>query len=63
MTCHFLDLWDLRTIDVISATSDDADDPQAFGDTYWPDELALVRHDYQYFIAELDGRPIAGLSA
>jgi len=55
-----LDLWDLEP-DVISATSDDPDAPKAFGDTYWPDELALVRHDYQYFIAELDGRPIAGL--
>jgi aminoglycoside 6'-N-acetyltransferase len=55
-----LDLWDLEP-DVIPATSDDPDAPKAFGETSWPDELALVRHDFQYFIAELDGRPIAGL--
>ena len=48
-----LDLWDLEP-DVISATSDDPDAPKGFGDIYWPGELALVRHDYQYFIAELD---------
>lgn len=55
-----LDLWDLEP-DLISATSDDPDAPKAFGDAYWQDELALVRRDCQYFIAELDGRPIAAL--
>lgn len=55
-----LDLWDLEP-HVISATTDDPDAEKAFGDTYWPDELALVRDDYQYFIAELDGRPIGGM--
>ncbi|MGA1344107.1 MAG: GNAT family N-acetyltransferase [Hyphomonas sp.] len=54
------DLWDLET-EVISATSDDPDAPRAFGDTYGPDKSALVRHDDLYFIAALDGRPIAGL--
>ncbi|MGE0629119.1 MAG: GNAT family N-acetyltransferase [Hyphomicrobiaceae bacterium] len=55
-----LDLWD-RQPHVMAATSDDPDQPKAFGDTYWPDELALVRPDYQYFIAELDGRPIGAM--
>jgi aminoglycoside 6'-N-acetyltransferase len=55
-----LDRWDLEP-HVISATSDDPDADKAFGDTYWPDELALVAPDYQYFIAELDGRPIGAM--
>ena len=55
-----LDRWDLEP-HVISATSDDPDAPKAFGDMYWPDELALVRDDYQYFIAELNRRPIGGM--
>jgi aminoglycoside 6'-N-acetyltransferase len=55
-----LDHWD-RQPHVIAATSDDTDQPKAFGDTYWPDELALVAPDYQYLIAELDGRPIGAL--
>lgn len=54
------DLWDLEA-GLISATSDDPDALKAFGDACWPEELALVRHDYQHLIAELDGRPIAGL--
>ena len=41
-----LDLWD-RQPHVMAATSDDPDQPKAFGDTYWPDELALVGPDYQ----------------
>jgi hypothetical protein len=59
MTPHdvpLLDHWD-RQPHVIAATSDDLDQPKAFGEIYWPDELALVAPDYQYFIAELDGRP------
>lgn len=55
-----LDLWDLEP-DVIWATSDDPDAPKALGDAYWPDALAHVRHDYQYFIAKLDRWPVAGL--
>lgn len=55
-----LDLWD-REPHVISATSDDPNAPKAFGDTYWPDELALQDQFYQYFIAELDGRPIGAM--
>ncbi len=55
-----LDYWD-RQPHVIAATSDDPDATKAFGDTYWPDELALVAPDYQYFIAELDGRAIGAM--
>jgi aminoglycoside 6'-N-acetyltransferase len=55
-----LDLWD-RQPHVMAATSDDPDQPKAFGDTYWPDELALVGPDCQYLVAELDGRPIGAM--
>jgi len=55
-----LDLWD-RQPHVIAATSDDPDQPKAFGDTYWPDELAVVALDCQYLVAELDGRPIGAM--
>jgi aminoglycoside 6'-N-acetyltransferase len=54
------DRWDLEP-HVISATSDDPDAPKAFGETYWPDELAMQDAFYQYYIAELDGRPIGGM--
>ncbi|MFM2422071.1 MAG: hypothetical protein RL291_601 [Pseudomonadota bacterium] len=55
-----LDAWD-REPHVIAATTDDPDDPKAFGDLYWPDELSRVAPDYQYFMAELDGRPIGAM--
>jgi aminoglycoside 6'-N-acetyltransferase len=55
-----LDRWDLEP-HVIAATSDDPDQPKAFGDLYWPDELAMQDEFYRYFIAELDGRPIGGM--
>jgi aminoglycoside 6'-N-acetyltransferase len=55
-----LDLWD-RQPHVKAATSDDPSQPKAFGDTYWPDELALVGPDCQYLVAELDGRPIGAM--
>jgi aminoglycoside 6'-N-acetyltransferase len=55
-----LERWDHEP-DVISATSDDPDAPKAFGDLYWPDELAMQSTVYEYFIAELDGRPIGAM--
>ena len=55
-----LQLWD-RQPHVIAATSDDPDQTRAFGDLHWPDELALIAPDYQYFIAELDRRPIGAM--
>jgi aminoglycoside 6'-N-acetyltransferase len=54
------DRWDLEP-HVISATSDDPNAPKAFGETYWPDEIALQDEYYQYFVAELDGRPVGGM--
>lgn len=55
-----LERWDHEP-DVISATSDDPDMPKAFGDLYWPDELAMQSAVYEYFIAELEGRPIGAM--
>lgn len=55
-----LEHWDQQA-HVISATSDDPEATKAFGDTYWPDELALVAPDYQYLMAERDGRPIGAM--
>jgi aminoglycoside 6'-N-acetyltransferase len=55
-----LDAWD-RAPHVIAATSDDPEAPKAFGDAYWPDELALVAPDYRYFMATIEGRPFGGL--
>jgi aminoglycoside 6'-N-acetyltransferase len=55
-----LERWDLEP-DVISATSDDPDAPKAFGDLYWPEELAMQSAVNQYFIAERDGRPIGAM--
>jgi aminoglycoside 6'-N-acetyltransferase len=55
-----LDRWD-REPHVIAATSDDPDAEVAFGGMYWPTELAMQDEFYQYFIAELDGRPIGAM--
>ncbi len=55
-----LEFWD-RQPHVIAATSDDPHRTGAFGDLDWPEELSLVAPDYQYFIAELDGRPIGAM--
>jgi aminoglycoside 6'-N-acetyltransferase len=52
--------WD-REPHVIAATSDDPDEEKAFGDIYWPNELAMQDEFYQYFIAELDGQPIGAM--
>jgi aminoglycoside 6'-N-acetyltransferase len=46
---------------VIAATTDDINAPKAFGDAYWPDELAMQSDVYRYYIAELDGRPIGAM--
>jgi aminoglycoside 6'-N-acetyltransferase len=55
-----LDRWD-RDPNVIAASSDDPDALKAFGDLYWPEELAMQSDVYEYFIAELDGRPIGAM--
>ena len=55
-----LKFWDTQP-HVIAATSDDPDEVEAFGGLDWANELALVAADYQYFMAELDGRPIGAI--
>ena len=55
-----LERWDQEP-HVIAATSDDPDQPKAFGDLYWPEELALVCDVYRYFIAEREGRQIGAM--
>ena len=54
-----LEAWD-REPDVISATTDTAGAAWA-GDHDWPQELAMQSEDYEYFIAELAGRPIGAM--
>jgi aminoglycoside 6'-N-acetyltransferase len=56
----WLDLWNTDT-DVIACSTDDPDATTAFDDTDWPAELALQSAVYQYFIAELGGRPIGAM--
>lgn len=55
-----LERWD-REPHVIAATTDDLDAPKAFGDAYWPDELALTCDAFRYWIAEHQGRPIGAM--
>lgn len=55
-----LEHWD-RQPHVIMATTDDPLAPKAFGDAYWPDELALTCDAFRYYIAEHDGRPIGAM--
>ncbi len=55
-----LKLWD-KQHHVIAATSDDPDNTEAFGGLDWVSELALVAPDYQYIMAEREGRPIGAL--
>ena len=51
-----LDRWDLEP-HVISASTDDDDAEIAFGGMNWPYEIAMQDGFYEYFIAEVDGRP------
>lgn len=56
-----LEAWD-REPHVIAATSDDPDEEIAFGDHDWNDEIGRFEEGvWEYLIAELDGRPIAGM--
>jgi aminoglycoside 6'-N-acetyltransferase len=58
----WLDRWD-HDPDVIACSTDDKDATIAFAETEWPRELALQSPGiYEYFIAELDGRPIGALN-
>jgi aminoglycoside 6'-N-acetyltransferase len=57
---RWLDLWDTDA-DVIACSSDDPEATIAFADTDWAEELAAQDEFSQYFIAELDGRPIGAM--
>jgi aminoglycoside 6'-N-acetyltransferase len=56
----WLDRWDTDA-DVIACSTDDPDATVAFADTEWAAELATQDEHSQYFIAELDGRPIGAM--
>ena len=56
----WLDLWD-NDPGVIACSTDDPDATIAFEDTDWGVELAAQDEFSQYFIAELDGRPIGAM--
>jgi aminoglycoside 6'-N-acetyltransferase len=56
-----LELWDLQP-DVIAASSDNRDLEKAFGDEHdWTHELSMQSDVYQYYVVELDGRPIGAM--
>jgi aminoglycoside 6'-N-acetyltransferase len=56
----WLDLWD-RDAEVIACSTDDTEAEVAFDDVEWRAELATQDDCSQYFIAELDGRPIGAM--
>jgi aminoglycoside 6'-N-acetyltransferase len=55
-----LEAWD-REQHVMAATSDRKQQDSAIDGRYWLEELARIAPDYQYFIADRDGRPIGAL--
>lgn len=55
-----LELWDKQQ-HVIAATSDDPHETEAFGGLDWARELELIAPDFQYLMAELEGRPIGAM--
>lgn len=55
-----LERWD-RDPDVIACATDDLSAGQAFAGAYWRDEIAGNSDVTCYYIAELGGRPIAGM--
>jgi aminoglycoside 6'-N-acetyltransferase len=57
---RWLDLWD-KDADVIACSSDDPHATIAFEDTEWAEELAAQDEYSQWFIGELDGRPIGAM--
>ena len=56
----WLDRWDYDP-DVIACSTDDPAATVAFASTEWAEELAAQDEHSQYFIAELDGRPIGAM--
>ena len=57
---HWLDRWD-RDPDVIACSTDDPNAKIAFDGVEWREELAAQDEHSQYFIGELDGRPIGAM--
>jgi aminoglycoside 6'-N-acetyltransferase len=57
---RWLDLWDTDA-DVIACSTDDPSATIAFEDTEWAEELAAQDEHSQYFIGEVDGRPIGAM--
>jgi len=57
---YWLDLWD-RDADVIACSTDDPNAQIAFDDVEWREELAAQNELSQWFIGELDGRPIGAM--
>jgi aminoglycoside 6'-N-acetyltransferase len=57
---YWLDLWD-RDVDVIACSTDDPNAQIAFDDVEWREELAAQNELSQWFIGELDGRPIGAM--
>ena len=56
----WLDRWDTDA-DVIACSSDDPDATIAFQNTEWAEELAAQDEYSQWFIGELEGRPIGAM--
>jgi aminoglycoside 6'-N-acetyltransferase len=57
---RWLDVWDTDA-DVIACSTDDPNATVAFANTEWAEELAAQDEHSQYFIGELDGRPIGAM--
>lgn len=56
----WLERWD-DDPDVIACTTDDPDATVAFPGADWAEELAAQNEHSQYFIGEVDGRPIGAM--
>lgn len=56
----WLDRWD-RDPDVVACSTDDPNAQIAFDDVEWREELAAQNELSQWFIGELDGRPIGAM--
>lgn len=56
----WLELWDDEP-DVVAATSDDPSATVAFAGIVWADEIAAQSAFMQYYIGEVDGRPIGAM--
>jgi aminoglycoside 6'-N-acetyltransferase len=55
-----LERWDDEP-HVIRATTDNPEARQAFDGISWPNDIAMQSDVFQYYIAEVDGRPIGAM--